>query len=82
MNPAEAYYIQQIERLTRQKILVVPLPTELVISPTSFEEEQAMARAIDWQRQREDPNYQGAFHPKKKQGHQRGKKKSQLRRLS
>ena len=64
-NKAEEYYIQQIERLTRQKIPVIPLPTELVEKPTSWEEKQAMARVIDWQRQKEDPNYQGAFHKKK-----------------
>lgn len=75
MNPAEAYYIRQIEKLTRQKIPVVPLPADLVISPTSFEEKQTMARAIDWQRQKEDPDYQGAFHAKKKQQYQRGRRK-------
>jgi ATP-dependent RNA helicase RhlE len=65
-NKSEEYYIQQIEKLMRQKIPIAPLPTELVATPTSFEEQQAMARAIDWQRQKEDPSYQGAFHKKKK----------------
>lgn len=66
MNHAETYYIKQIEKLIRQKIPVAPLPTDLIISPTSFEEKQSMARTIDWQRQKEDPTYQGAFHAKKK----------------
>jgi ATP-dependent RNA helicase RhlE len=65
-NKSEEYYIQQIEKLMCQKIPIVPLPTELVATPTSFEEKQAMARVIDWQRQKEDPSYQGAFHRKKK----------------
>ncbi len=64
-NKAEVYYIQQIEKLMRKKISVVSLPPTLVATPTSFEEEQEMARAIDWQRQKEDPSYQGAFHKKK-----------------
>ena len=64
-NPAEAYYIQKIEKLMRQKIPVVALPAALVIWPTSSEEQQTMARTIDEQRQQEDPNYQGAFHRRK-----------------
>ena len=66
VNKAEVYYIQQIEKLIRKKIPVVSLPPTLVATPTSFEEEQKMARAIDWQRQKEDPSYQGAFHKKQK----------------
>jgi ATP-dependent RNA helicase RhlE len=65
-NQSEVYYIRQIEKLMRQKIPVIPLPPSLVVTPTSFEEEQVMARAIDWQRQKEDPSYQGAFHNKKR----------------
>jgi ATP-dependent RNA helicase RhlE len=49
----------------RQNIPVVALPPALVVTPTSFEEGQTMARIIDWQRQKEDPSYQGAFHRKK-----------------
>lgn len=66
VNRAEIYHIQQIEKLMGHKILVIPLPTGLVATPTSFQEEQSMARSIDWQRQKEDPNYQGAFHKKKR----------------
>jgi ATP-dependent RNA helicase RhlE len=65
-NKAEVCYLQQIEKLMRKKIPVVSLPPALVVTPTSFEEEQAMARAMDWQRQKEDPSYQGAFHNKKR----------------
>lgn len=78
MSPAEAYYIKQVEALIHQKIPVVPLPPDLVVSPTGFEEKQEMARAIDWQRQKEDPTYQGAFHAKKKDViPKKGKKKLQ-----
>lgn len=65
-NPSEMYYIRQIEKLMRQKIPVAPRPPALVVALTSFEEAQVMARAIDWQRQKEDPSYQGAFHKKKR----------------
>jgi ATP-dependent RNA helicase RhlE len=65
-NTAEVYYIQQIEKLMRQKITVVPLPPALAATPTSFEEQQSMAREIDWQRQKVDSSYRGAFHKKKK----------------
>jgi ATP-dependent RNA helicase RhlE len=65
-NPSEMYYIRQIEKLMRQKIPVAPRPPSLVVALTSFEEAQVMARAVDWQRQKEDPSYQGAFHKKKK----------------
>jgi ATP-dependent RNA helicase RhlE len=65
-NPAEAYYIRKIEKLMRQKILISPLPPELVTTTTSFEEQQDMARTIDEQRQKEDHSYQGAFHQKKR----------------
>jgi ATP-dependent RNA helicase RhlE len=65
-NKSEEYYIRQIEKLMCQKIPIASLPTTFVAAPTSFEEQQAMARVIDWQRQKEDPSYQGAFHRKKK----------------
>ncbi len=65
-NEAEQYHIRKIEKLTCQQIPVVPLPDTLAITPTSFEEQQEIARALDWQRQKEDPNYQGAFHKKKR----------------
>ncbi len=65
-NTAEAYYVKQIEKLMRKKITAVPLPPALVETPTSSEEQQDMARAIDWQRQKADPSYQGAFHQKKR----------------
>ncbi len=65
-NKAEEYHVQQIEKWMGQKIPITSLPVELVEKPTSWEEKQAIARTIDWQRQKEDPNYQGAFHKKKR----------------
>lgn len=64
-NAAEAYHLRQIESMIRQQIPQQPLPGDLEIPATSFEESQEMARAIDDQRKKEDPTFQGAFHEKK-----------------
>ena len=62
---AELYHIQRIEKLIREKIPVKNLPDEVKIEETSMEEAQAMAREIDRQKRREDPEYGGAFHERK-----------------
>lgn len=64
-NPAEEYTIQQIEKLIRQQIPVMSIPESVLVEETSFREKQEMARAIDAQRRKDDPTYQGAFHEKK-----------------
>ena len=63
---AELYHIEKIEKLIRQKIAVKKLPTEIKIEETQFEEQQEMAREIDRQKRREDPEYRGAFHERKR----------------
>ena len=62
---AELYHIQRIEKLIREKIPVKKLPEEIKIEETSREEAQVMAREIDRQKKREDPEYGGAFHERK-----------------
>ncbi|GHM99809.1 DEAD/DEAH box helicase [Cytophagales bacterium WSM2-2] len=62
----ELYHIAKIEKLIREKIPVKKIPSSIVIEETSFEEAQEMAREIDRQKKREDPEYQGAFHDRKK----------------
>ncbi|MGC4022496.1 MAG: DEAD/DEAH box helicase [Cyclobacteriaceae bacterium] len=62
---AELYHIKKIEKLIREKIPVRKLPNEIKIEETPFEEQQEMAREIDRQKRREDPEYQGAFHERK-----------------
>lgn len=64
-SPSEQYYVQKIEKLIRQAIPVSPLPPEVFIEETPYEERQAMAKEIDGQKRKEDPDYQGAFHEKK-----------------
>ncbi len=62
---AELYHIQKIEKLIRTKIPVKKLPDEIRIEETTPEEAQTMAREIDRQKKREDPEYGGAFHERK-----------------
>lgn len=62
---AEKYYIKKIEKLMRQTIPVVPLPEEVFVDETPYEERQYIAREIDNQKRKDDPDFKGAFHEKK-----------------
>lgn len=64
-NPAEEYYIRKIEQLIRQSIPVVDIPKEVFIEETGFDERQEIARQIDGQKRKENPDFKGAFHEKK-----------------
>jgi ATP-dependent RNA helicase RhlE len=59
---AELYHVKKIEDLIREKIPLKKLPAAVEIAETVFEEAQDMAREIDWQKKKEDPTFQGAFH--------------------
>ena len=63
---AELFHIEKIEKLIREKIPVKALPANLEITKTAFAETQAMALDLDWQKKKEDPEFKGAFHEKKK----------------
>jgi len=65
-NEAELYHIDKIEKLIRQKIPVMNLPTSVEIEKTSYTEKQEMALEIDNQKKRDDPTFKGAFHEKKR----------------
>ncbi|MBK1438786.1 DEAD/DEAH box helicase [Parapedobacter sp. ISTM3] len=64
-NPAEEYYIRKIEKLIRQQIPVADIPEGVEIAETGFEERQAIAREIDAQKRKDNPEFKGAFHEKK-----------------
>lgn len=64
-NPAEEYYLRKIEKLIRQQVPVVDLPAEVFVEETPFNERQEIAREIDNQKKKEDPDFKGAFHEKK-----------------
>ncbi|MGB0525861.1 MAG: DEAD/DEAH box helicase [Flammeovirgaceae bacterium] len=65
-NPAEKYHLRKIEKVIRMGIPEAIVPTDLEIAETPFAERQDMARQIDEQKKKENPNYKGAFHEKKK----------------
>lgn len=65
MTIADEYHIAKIETIIRMKIPRVPLPAEIDVPETPFEEQQEYLREIDAQRKKEDPTFKGAFHEKK-----------------
>lgn len=64
-TPAEIYHVGKIEKLIREKIPVKPLPAEVEVTETPKFEAKDMAREIDWQKKKDDPTFQGAFHERK-----------------
>jgi len=64
-NPAEQYYLDKIEKLIRQSIPLIALPKDVFVEKTPFHESQAMAREIDNQKKKDNPDFKGAFHEKK-----------------
>jgi len=64
-NPAEEYYIRKIEKLIRQQIPVAAIPEGVFVEKTDFDERQAIAREIDAQKRKDNPEFKGAFHEKK-----------------
>jgi ATP-dependent RNA helicase RhlE len=63
---AELYHIGKIEALIREKIPVKQLPEDIEIEETPFEEAQAIAKEIDRQKRKADPDFKGAFHERGK----------------
>ncbi|PRY50904.1 ATP-dependent RNA helicase RhlE [Arcticibacter pallidicorallinus] len=64
-NEAERYYVNKIEKLIRQQIPVAQIPDEVFVEETPYNERQDIAREIDMQMRKEDPEFKGAFHEKK-----------------
>ena len=61
----EEYPFAKIEKLIRTQVPELEIPKGVKIEETPFEENQEMLKAIDNQRKKEDPTFQGAFHEKK-----------------
>ncbi len=66
VNIAEKFHFEKIEGIIRRKIELLPMPAEVQVAVTPFEEKQTMLREVDEQRKKADPDFQGAFHVKKK----------------
>ncbi|HNP47780.1 MAG TPA: DEAD/DEAH box helicase [Bacteroidia bacterium] len=65
-SPNDEYHLKKIQKLIGQKIPVQKMPEEIEITETPYEENQTILREIDMQRRKENPDYQGAFHEKKR----------------
>jgi ATP-dependent RNA helicase RhlE len=65
INPAESYHFEKIEELIRMKVEVLAIPDEVAVPATPFEEKQGYERELDRLKQRDNPDYKGAFHEKK-----------------
>lgn len=78
-NPAEEYYIKEIEKLIKQKIPVTEIPKEVFIEKTPYDEKQLIDRAIDDQKRKDDPDFRGAFHEKKHSNQKVNRPKSKKR---
>lgn len=74
-DPAERYAMERIETLTQSAIRPFPDPPELEPFETPRAEKQLQAREIDREMRKRDPNYQGAFHEKKRKSSQRSRRK-------
>lgn len=66
MNKAERYHLKKIEKLIGQKVERKELPDFIEVFPSTKIENKELEMEIDAQKRREDPNYQGAFHKKKR----------------
>lgn len=65
INPAEEYHFAKIESIIRMEVPTAPIPEEVSITPTPFDEQQGYEREIDQQKRKESPEFKGAFHEKK-----------------
>lgn len=65
INPAEAYHFERIEELIRMAVDELEIPSSVDVPATPFEEKQEYARELDKLKQKENPEYKGAFHEKK-----------------
>jgi ATP-dependent RNA helicase RhlE len=64
-TPSEEYYINKIQKLTRQTIPLADIPAGVFMESTPYEERQEQAKEIDMQKRRDNPDFKGAFHEKK-----------------
>lgn len=61
----EMYHLEKIQKLIRQQIPEIAIPEAVFIEETDYDEAQEMAREIDRQKRKDDPEFKGAFHEKK-----------------
>ncbi len=65
INPAEWWHFDRIESMIRMEVPLFEIPEDVDITPTPFAEKQRYEREMDKIKQKENPEYKGAFHEKK-----------------
>lgn len=66
MTISDEWHIKKIEQIIRMEIPKAIIPPEVEIAPTPKEEMQVMLKEIDNQKRKDNPEFKGAFHEKKK----------------
>lgn len=66
IDPSEKAALKRIEGVLGKPMDIAPLPEGIVVEATPKWEAQAMARAVDREKRKADPNFKGAFHEKKR----------------
>ena len=66
VDPSELWHWKKIGELIRLEIVPIEIPAEVEVIETNYDERQQQLREIDRQRKIDDPNFQGAFHQKKR----------------
>ena len=74
VNELERFYLKKIEEYIEDDIIEVPFPEEVEKGEFIPEEKQEMAREIDAFKRKADPEFQGAFHERKRKGINTAKK--------
>lgn len=75
VNKEEEYHLAGIEKLIDRKIIEIPMPPEIKLQEWLPGEEHEMERILDLRKQKDDPDYRGAFHEKKRKPQTRTAKK-------
>ncbi len=64
VNEAEQFHIKKIEELIQMDIEVEAFPEAVEVTPTPREEAIQIAKQVDHQKRRDDPEFKGAFQQK------------------
>jgi ATP-dependent RNA helicase RhlE len=75
-DEAEVYHVKYIEKLIRQPIPRENIPSEVKLEKTDFNERQRIAMEVDRIKRKENPDFKGAFHEKKRRPTSQSNRKS------
>lgn len=66
IDPSDEWHWNKIKALIRMDIEILPIPENIEVIETEFDENQNQLREIDRQKKIDDPTFKGAFHRKTK----------------